>query len=127
PCAGPLQLKYVIYAWDLSVRTARVDDNYAFLNGTSVFLGARGFEDQPQLICIEAAQTHPDWQVYTSLSCAADHPRAAQRHHFGGYTTPQYASLMYRRILLVQPFVTQLEAHRASHELVFTRPVPDID
>ena len=127
PCEGPLQLKYVIYAWDLSVRTARVDDNYAFLNGTSVFLGARGFENHPQVVCIEAPQTHPDWQVYTSLACADGHPQAAQRHQFGAYSAVDYDALLDHPILLGQPLVTQFEVHGALHELVFTQPVPDID
>lgn len=127
PCAGPLQLKYVIYAWDLSVRTARVDENYAFLNGTSVFLGVRGQEDVPQVVCFEAPQTHPEWRVYTSLPCAQEHPQAAQRHQFGAYTAPDYDALLDHPVLLGQPLVTEFEVYGARHELVFTQPVPDID
>lgn len=127
PCSGPLQLKYVIYAWDLSVRTARVDENYAFLNGTSVFLGARGFEQHPHTVCIEAPAHHPNWQVYTSLPCACTHPKAAQRHQFGAYQAINYDALIDHPILIGQPLVTEFTVHGARHELVFTTPVPDID
>src|SRR5690606_9040665 len=30
PCSGVLEVEYVIYAWDLSVRSAHVDDSHAF-------------------------------------------------------------------------------------------------
>src|SRR5690606_9541625 len=40
PCRGPLQLTYVVYAWDLSVRASHLDESHGFFNGTSVFLQA---------------------------------------------------------------------------------------
>lgn len=127
PCSGPLQLKYVVYAWDLSVRAARVDDNYAFFNGTSVFLGAHGQEDAPHTVTLEAPAQHPDWQVYTSLPCASDHPQAAQRHQFGAYAAPDYDALIDHPFLLGTPLVSTFEVHGALHELIFTQPVPDLD
>src|SRR5690625_4965260 len=127
PCSGPLQLKYVFYAWDLSVRTARVDENYAFLNGTSVFLGARGFEDQTHIVSLDAPECHPDWRVYTSLPCASTHPKKAKRHQFDDYEAADYDALIDHPILLGQPLVSEFTVHGALHELVFTQPVPDID
>jgi len=38
-------LNYRVYAWDLSVRAAHVDQTHAFFNGTSVFLSADGQEN----------------------------------------------------------------------------------
>jgi predicted metalloprotease with PDZ domain len=34
---GPVSLRYTVYAWDLSVRTAHLDQTHGFFNGTSVF------------------------------------------------------------------------------------------
>src|ERR1700756_4891255 len=34
---GSLTLRYEVYAWDLSVRAAHLDDTIGFFNGTSVF------------------------------------------------------------------------------------------
>src|SRR5690625_7776794 len=65
-CAGALQLKYVIYAWDLSVRTARVDENYASLTGTSVSLGVLGQAVVLQFVCFGAAHTDTKSRVYRS-------------------------------------------------------------
>src|SRR6476469_1394671 len=35
-CTGPLVVEYDVYAWDLSVRAAHLDDTHAFFNGPSV-------------------------------------------------------------------------------------------
>lgn len=37
-------LHYLVYAYDLSVRSAFINDEYAFFNGTSIFLCIRDFE-----------------------------------------------------------------------------------
>src|ERR1035437_6626798 len=43
----PLVLSYQIYAFDNSVRTAWLDSQRGFFNGTSVFLQVEGQEDTP--------------------------------------------------------------------------------
>src|SRR5699024_1638477 len=52
PCEGPgpLSIRYVVYAWDLSVRGAHFDESHAFLNGTSIFLGVKGQTHYPCLV-----------------------------------------------------------------------------
>jgi len=64
-----LTLHYVVYAWDLSVRTAHLDANHGFFNGTSVFLSADGFEEKPHTVRIESNDSDSciGWQVATSL------------------------------------------------------------
>ena len=42
PCKGELQIQYQVYAWDLSVRAAHLDQTHGFFNGTSVFLKVHG-------------------------------------------------------------------------------------
>jgi predicted metalloprotease with PDZ domain len=44
PCKGALTVDYEVYAWDLSVRAAHLDQNHGFFNGTSVFLRVLGQE-----------------------------------------------------------------------------------
>lgn len=127
PCNGPLTLEYVVYAWDLSVRAARVDDHYAFFNGTSVFLAAKGHTQNKQVVILQAPSQHPDWQVFTSLPCAKEHSQAAQRHQFGAYIAKDYDALIDHPFLLGQPIVSTFHAHGALHELVFTQPVPNLD
>ena len=43
-CDGPLEIRYTVYAWDLSVRAAHLDASHGFFNGTSVFVAACGRE-----------------------------------------------------------------------------------
>ncbi len=70
PCAanaGPLILCYEVYAWDLSVRAAHLDETHGFFNGTSVFLLPEGVgnRETPCTITISAPAA---WRIATSLS-----------------------------------------------------------
>jgi len=47
PCSGSLTVEYVVYAYDLSVRSAHLDTTHGFFNGSSVFLAVQGQEDRP--------------------------------------------------------------------------------
>jgi predicted metalloprotease with PDZ domain len=127
PCRGPLEVRYVVYAWDLSVRSAHLDQTHGFFNGTSVFLRAHGQEDTTCLLEL-VAPTHPGakaWRVYTSLPSAASD--GAARHRFGWYEAPDYDALIDHPIEMGTPQVATFHAHGAVHELVFTGVVPGLD
>ena len=47
PVDGPVTVTMEVYAWDLSVRGARLDTTHAFFNGPSVFLKVDEREDEP--------------------------------------------------------------------------------
>ncbi|OVZ56933.1 peptidase M61 [Pigmentiphaga sp. NML080357] len=126
PCRGPLQITCVIYAWDLSVRAAHLDDTHGFFNGTSVFLRVAGQEHLPCLLEL-APPRSLDWKVYTSLPEAEGHPARAPRHGFGMYRAPDYDALIDHPIEMGTPQVASFEAHGAPHELVFTGNVPNLD
>lgn len=127
PCDGVLTLEYTIYAWDLSVRSAHIDETHAFFNGTSVFLGAseQTHKRCEVLLCPPPHTTR--WQVYTSLPIAADHPQAATRHGFGMYSAPDYDALIDHPVEMGTPQVVSFEAHGTLHEMVFTGVVPNLD
>src|SRR3546814_10625792 len=36
PCQATLEIEYTVYAWDLSVRGAHIDETHAFVNGTKI-------------------------------------------------------------------------------------------
>ncbi|MEQ1519570.1 MAG: peptidase M61, partial [Usitatibacteraceae bacterium] len=59
PAHGMLTLTYEVYAWDLSVRAAHLDESHGFFNGTSVFLLPLGHEES---LC------DTEWRVATALS-----------------------------------------------------------
>ena len=127
PTSGPLIVSYIVYAWDLSVRSAHVDETHAFFNGTSVFLGVTGQEHLPCHVELVEPQNTANWKVHTSLPEARQHPKAAKRHGFGMYEAPNYDALIDHPFELGTPQYIQFEAHGALHEMVFTGVIPNLD
>lgn len=127
PCDKPIVVSYQVYAWDLSVRTAHLDETHGFYNGTSVFLQIHGQEDKPCLVDIVPPKKHHDWGVYTSLPEAKDIKGAAQRHGFGLYIAPNYDALIDHPVEMGTPTVISFKACGATHEMVFTGNIPNID
>lgn len=132
PCAGPLTITTIVYAWDLSVRGAHLDETHGFVNGTSVFLQIHGKEQEEcllELVPPPSGQTAGGaaWKVYTSMPEATGHPQAAERHGFGWYRAPDYDALIDHPIEMGTPQVITFEAHGAPHEMVFTGVAPGLD
>lgn len=65
-------LNYEVFAFDLSVRSAYINDQYAFCNGTSVFLQVAGFEEQPHSVDIRQPEL-TGWQLQTSMPQVNEH------------------------------------------------------
>jgi len=127
PCDGPLQVDYTVYAWDLSVRGAHLDETHGFFNGTSVFLRVEGREHAPCLLDLAPPRGIAGWKVYTSLPEARGHAGAARRHGFGLYRAPDYDALIDHPVEMGTPQVARFTAHGAEHELVFTGVAPTLD
>jgi predicted metalloprotease with PDZ domain len=91
PQAGPVRLRYEVYAWELSVRSAHLDRSHGYYNGSSLFLCVAGAEERPCQVEIlpppGALGAH--WQVATSL--ARD---GAAAWGFGRYRADDYADLI---------------------------------
>ena len=91
PCEGPLTLVYEVYAWDLSVRAAHLDETHGFFNGSSVFLRVHGKENSRVEVDIQppAGDRYRTWKVATAL------PRAgAEPYGFGTYRAENYDELI---------------------------------
>ncbi|WP_315140470.1 PDZ domain-containing protein [Achromobacter marplatensis] len=127
PCDGPLRVEYVVYAWDLSVRGAHLDESHGFFNGTSVFLRVHGQDHLPCLVDLAPPRGLDGWKVYTSLPEARGHKGAARRHGFGLYLAPDYDALIDHPVEMGTPHVATFTAHGAEHELVFTGVTPNLD
>ncbi|ARP88112.1 M61 family metallopeptidase [Bordetella genomosp. 9] len=127
PADGPLTVEYTVYAWDLSVRGAHLDESHAFFNGTSVFLCVAGQSHLPCLVELQPPPGIDGWKVYTSLPEARGVPGAARRHGFGLYRAPDYDALIDHPVEMGTPQVARFFAHGAEHELVFTGVAPRLD
>lgn len=95
PVSGPLEVCYEVYAWDLSVRAAHLDQHHGYFNGTSLFLAVSGRESEP--VTVELCRPEGvagDWHVATTLE-ALDAPAfGACRHGFGLFGAPDYDALI---------------------------------
>ena len=79
PCENELIVQYDIFALDLSVRSAHMDNSHAFFNGTSLFL--KPVEEQKnQKITLEitdsVSSVTEGWTVKTTLTPESTNSRA---------------------------------------------------
>ncbi|MDO5668150.1 MAG: PDZ domain-containing protein [Alcaligenaceae bacterium] len=125
--SGPIQIDYTIYAWDMSVRKAHLDESHGFFNGTSVFLKVHGQEHLPCLVEIKAPRQSKKWRVYTSLRPAEGHPKAAQHTRFGFYRANDYDDLIDHPVEMGRPKVISFVVGGIAHDMVFTGLLPNID
>jgi predicted metalloprotease with PDZ domain len=90
-CEGPLFIDYRVYAFDLSVRSAYLDQTRAYFNGTSVFLCLPDRRDAPWELRIAppTGAEFDDWRVATSLPAADVNVRG-----FGLYAGQGYERLV---------------------------------
>ncbi|MDB5870188.1 MAG: peptidase domain protein [Polaromonas sp.] len=85
----PLVLTYQVYAHDNSVRTAWLDANRGFFNGTSLCLKVEGQEQLLHLLELPPSKAVPDWSVATGLS-----PQKIDSQGFGRYEAASYDELV---------------------------------
>jgi len=123
-CDGPLVLTYEVYAWDLSVRTAHLDQTHAFFNGTSVFLQVIGQEQAPHEVDIRRPDDagYADWRVATALP-----ELDAERYGFGLYQAANYDELIDHPVELGTFALATFKAHGVAHDIVITGRVPGLD
>ncbi|HEY7954194.1 MAG TPA: PDZ domain-containing protein [Polyangia bacterium] len=78
---GEVRLRYQVYAALLSDDASQVDGSHAYLNGTSIFLIARGQEKRRQRVRLAAPE---GWRIATALAAAPG----------GGLVAPGYEALV---------------------------------
>ena len=86
--AKPLLLRYEVYAFDPSVRTAFLDSTRGFFNATSLCVRVLGQDNAPQAIDISAANLPVHWQMATGLK-----PKKVDANGFGQYLADNYDEL----------------------------------
>ncbi len=122
---GVLTLRYEVYAWDMSVRTAHLDDTGGFFNGTSVFLLPAGREEAACIVEIQkpAGAPYRDWRVATALPEA----RGTKRYGFGEYRAQRYDELVDHPVTLGQFALATFEAHGVPHDVVIAGRAISVD
>lgn len=122
---GTLTLRYEVYAWDMSVRAAHVDDTTGFFNGTSVFLLPVGREQAACVVDIQkpAGAAYADWRVATALPEA----RGTKRYGFGEYRAQDYDELVDHPVTLGRFELATFKAHGVPHDIVIAGRTVSVD
>jgi predicted metalloprotease with PDZ domain len=84
-----LVLRYEVYAFDHSVRTAWLDSQRGFFNGTSLCLRVHGQEQLPHQLQLKPVKGQADWQAATGLE-----PIKTDKKGFGLYQAADYDTLV---------------------------------
>ncbi|MFA9441478.1 M61 family metallopeptidase [Uliginosibacterium sp. sgz301328] len=119
--ATPLVVVYDVYAWDLSVRCAHLDDTHGFFNGTQLFLRVVGRESQAHVVDIRRPQgaRFRDWCVATTLPRARG-AGAAPAYGFGLYRAADYDELVDHPVEMGTFELIKFKAHGVPHEVAVT-------
>ena len=117
PGSGPLSVTMQVYAWDLSVRGAHLDQTHAFFNGTCVFLRVTGKDNRPCIVEIRKPKgmRYRDWRVATSMQ-----RRGAPAYGFGIYRAADYDELIDHPVEMGTFALYRFTAASATHDVAIT-------
>ena len=112
-----IRLVYRVYAWDLSVRSAHLDNEHGFFNGTSVFMSVAGQENQPLQLQLLApdGESFKRWRVASTLT--AVHVDEAG---FGEYSAIDYDELIDHPVEMGTFERIEFDACGVPHEIILT-------
>jgi len=128
-----IEIEIIVYAWDLSIRGAHIDQHHAFFNGTSIFLCVEGQEQQSCEVLLSAPTELDHWQTYTSMPVMqAGHSNNKLSAHkatcdLGLFHVPNYDALIDYPFEIGTPQTINFIACGAQHQLVFTGHIPHLD
>lgn len=110
---APVELSYLVNAYDTSVRTAWLDQRRGFFNGTSLLLRVHGQEAQPHQLRISPSAQVPDWKLATGLSAVE-----VDAQGFGTYTVGNYDELVDCPIEMGNFWSSSFTARGVPHRFV---------
>jgi predicted metalloprotease with PDZ domain len=117
PATGSVTVVAHVYAFDLSVRAAYVDDTRAYFNGPSVFLLPEGRDDAPCVVEIAPppGPAYSAWRVATTLS-RDDAPERG----FGTYRASSYDELIDHPVEMGEFAWASFDVRGVPHEIAIT-------
>jgi predicted metalloprotease with PDZ domain len=118
---APISVRFRVYAFDNSVRTAWLDASRGFFNATSLCLRVAGQTDAPQLLELVAPPHLPDWRAATALHPAdagAGTEPSVNAQGFGRYLAADYDELADSPVELGPFWQGQFEACGVPHRFV---------
>ena len=115
---SPVTIQYTVYAYDMSVRAAYIDDELAVLNPACLCLAVEGLQALPHRLKIikPAVASCKNWRLATALTRAAKTPELG----FGQYLADNYDNLIDSPILAGRFALTSFTLNKVPHYLVVT-------
>lgn len=133
---GLLQAKWRVYAWDLSVRGAHLDESHGFFNGTSLFVVPLGLESKAVNLRISRPADAPGakaWHVACGLSEADSNPRGVgdcpvlTKGGFVQFQAENYDALIDHPVEMGELQVGEFDACGTKHLLAVYGADEDLD
>ena len=122
----PLRISYQVFAHDSSVRTAWLDSERGFFNGTSLCLRVEGQEDAVHTLELKAPATtikpQRDWQVATGAT-----PLKVNAAGFGSYKFADYDTLVDCPFELGAFWRGDFSVRGVKHQFVVAGAAPTFD
>ncbi len=109
--SSPLEVSYEVYAFDNSVRTAWLDTERGFFNGTSLCLRVHGQEKNPH--ALEIVSPVPAWEAATGLPALKVNKRG-----FGSYLAADYDELVDCPVEMGRLWSGEFKAGGVPHRFV---------
>lgn len=103
---------YTVYGNDLSVRSAYIDEDFCFFNGTSVFLAVQGQEDNPIFVTLKGHSEKPEWTLASSM-------RVVDKNNHR-YAADNYQDLIEHPVLMGDLVSQTFETDGIAFEMVFS-------
>ncbi len=115
PYDGEIVISYDIYAWDLSVRGAHLDQTHGYFNGPCLFLAVEGQEHLPCTVDIQHPSASEAWRVATTLEAVK-----TDQSGFGCYQASDYLTLLDHPVEMGQFTEVSFQSHQTPHKVVVT-------
>jgi predicted metalloprotease with PDZ domain len=120
--SSPLVLSYEVYAFDNSVRTAWLDTQRGFFNGTSLCLKVHGQESSVHSLELATVEGMGAWHVATGLA-----PYKVGKRGFGTYLASDYDELVDCPVEMGPFWSGEFKAGGVEHRLVVAGASESLD
>lgn len=104
---------YRVYAFDVSVRGAHLDDSHGFFNGSSLFL--QPWPDDGRGYLLDVIPVEQPWQLLTGLTAVQIDERG-----FGRYAADSYSQLIDHPVEMGQPELCMFSVQGIPHRLAIS-------
>lgn len=109
----PLVLRYEVHAFDHSVRTAWLDAQRGFFNGTSLLLRVHGHEAGAHALTVRRPRGAPGWRLATAMTAVQ-----VDADGFGDYAAADYDELVDHPVEMGAFWSGQFTAAGVPHRFV---------